>query len=183
MDSLSSTANSLYEAMAVTGTVLPDFLINDDNRTDQRRRLELIAGLFGLASAQRSGLSADGLQPSDLYESLDEALQLEHNGIYSFKELMDFLDDAQNAAVNPPFPVPGLPTIEHPGGEPAAVTYGINLTDFDGNLSGRKTRIWIDLLSDTMALARKRYPWREGTSRADHAEPFTPGRPPEEPTL
>lgn len=183
MDFLSPTANALYEAMAETGTVLPAFLITDGNRAEQQRRLELIAGLFGLAYAQRPGLTVDGLQPSDLYDILDEVLQLEQNGIYSFKELMDFLDDAQSDAVNPPFPVPALPTIEYPNGEPAAVTYGITLADFDGNLSPRKTRIWIDLLSDTMALANKHYPWRVGTSRGAHAELFTPGRPPEEPTL
>ena len=46
---LSSTAQALYDAMSETGTLLPSYMVTDNNRAAQLRRLSLIAGMVGMA--------------------------------------------------------------------------------------------------------------------------------------
>lgn len=179
MSALSSTAAALQAALSSHGVLLPAFLVTDTNRAEQRRRLELVAGLVGLASANGADLDVAALTPDALYGALDGVLGLESSGLFSFAELLEALDEAHQRAVSPPFPVPGIPTEDHPDGEPAALTFGVDLSRFDGTLSARKVRIWVDLLADTLTRTQQRRPWREGTRREAHAEPFVPGRPPE----
>lgn len=181
MDALSPTADALYAAMSQSGTLLPAFLITDANRDAQRRQLERLAGLVGLASANGAALDIASLTPDALYGALDGVMGLEGSGIYSFSELLEALEESHERAINPPFPVPGIPTEEHPDGEPAALTFGIDLSAFDGTLSARQTRIWVDLLADTLTRTQQRFPWREGSSRDAHSEPFVPGPAPESP--
>jgi len=182
MDALSSTAQTLHAAMSQTGTVLPSFMVNDANRADETRKLELLAGLLALARQSSPDLSADA-SPDALYAALDAGMKLEQYGIFDFKELMELLDEAHHKAANPPFPLTGPPTAANPEGEPLSQMYGVDLSAFDGSLSDRKARVWVDLMAATLTLAQERYPWRVGTTRADHAEPFVPGRAPEEPTF
>ncbi|MFT4977821.1 MAG: hypothetical protein ACI8S6_003728 [Myxococcota bacterium] len=183
MDALSPTAQTLHASMAKTGTVLPAFMVNDDNRAEQQRQLQLLAGLVGLAHANGAAIPLDTLTTETLFDALDGKMGLKTSGVFAFSELLEILGEAHSRAVNPPFPVPGIPTVTHPDGEPAEETFGIDLSGFDGTLSARQARIWVDLLAETVTLAQKRYPWRAGTTPEDHAEPFVPGRPPEEPTI
>lgn len=179
MDTLSGAAATLYAAMAHTGTVLPAFLLNDDNQATERHTLSLIAGLTGLAQLEPS----DRLTPGQIYDALDTAYGLEKSCIFSFAELLELLSHTYEAAVHPPFPPLSIPHADRDTPETVAELYGIDLAAFSGKLSGRQRYVWDGLLIDTLGLAQARYPWRIGTTRADHAEPFVPGPPPEEPSI
>ena len=178
MDALSDTAATLYEAMASTGTVLPAFMVNEDNEATERHKLRLIAGLVAMAQLE----TTETLAPAQIYDALDESLALEKNCIFSFDELLELLAAAYEETVHPPFPPLPIPRAGRPPELPEDL-YGVDLAAFNGKLPGRQRYVWGSLLTDTLALAQARYPWRIGTTRADHAEPFVPGKPPEEPSI
>ncbi len=48
---LSEATQSLYAAMSSTGTLLPSYMVTDNNRAAQLRRLSLIAGMRGSSSS------------------------------------------------------------------------------------------------------------------------------------
>ena len=178
---LSSTTASLYEAMSQTGTLLPSFMVTDNNRGAQMRLLSKIAGLVGMARVK--SISAESLSPESLYAAFDAAFSLEKNGIYSFDETLALLSEVYERTVNPPYPPLRLPRPGYENGEPLTVFYGINLEKFSGKLSGRKRVAWAELIEDLQKLGCKRYSWRIGTPREAHSEPFTIGLAPEEPSL
>jgi hypothetical protein len=180
---LSSTAQALYEAMSQTGTLLPEFMVTDNNRAGQMHQLSLIAGLVGMARATFKELPVEGLAPDALYAALDGAYSLEASGIYSFDEALALLSEVYERTVNPPYPPLLIPRPGYEDGEPLEVLYGVNLEKFSGRLSGRKRMVWGQLIEDLQKLGRERYPWRIGTSREAHSEPFVIGPPPEEPSL
>jgi len=180
---LSSTAQSLYEAMSETGTLLPSYMVTDNNRDAQMRRLSLIAGMVGMARHSFKELPIEGISPDALYAALDGVFALESHGIYSFSEALTLLSEVYERTVNPPFPPILVPRTGHEDGEPLDSFYGINLESYSGKLSGRKRMAWGELLEDLQQLGHKRYPWRIGTPREAHSEPFVVGPAPEEPSL
>ena len=183
MNTISDTAKKLYEVMSHTGTLLPSFMINDENRDNQTLRLSLISGLFGMAKNKDPDLDIDTLTPDSLYLSLSKNFQLEEVGIYAFDELLNLLSVIYDKTINPPYPPLLIPTPKYKKGEPLAICYGIDLKKFTGKLSGRKRTMWGKLLSKTKQLAQEKFPWREGQPRESNMEPFVIGPAPEEPKL
>ncbi|MFT5681704.1 MAG: hypothetical protein ACI8RZ_002610 [Myxococcota bacterium] len=180
---LSDTTQSLYKAMSQVGTLLPTYMVTDNNRDAQMRMLSLIAGMVGMARSQDKALAVEGITPSALYAALDGAYALEASGIYSFDEALTLLGEVYEQTVNPPYPPLLIPRPGFEDGEPLEVLYGVNLEKFAGKLSGRKRMVWGELLEDLQKLGAKRYPWRIGTSREEHSEPFVIGPAPDEPSL
>ena len=180
---LSSTSQSLYDTMSGTGTLLPSFMVTDNNRAGQMRLLSLIAGLAGMARTTIKDLPLEGLEPESLYLALDAGFALEANGIYSFDEALTLMAEVYEQTVNPPYPPLLLPRPGYENGEPLESFYGVNLEKFSGKMSGRKRAAWAELMEDLQKLGQKRYPWRIGTPREAHSEPFVAGRAPEEPSL
>jgi len=180
---LSEATQSLYAAMSSTGTLLPSYMVTDNNRAAQLRRLSLIAGMVGMARHRSRELSIEGIAPAALYAALDSAYGLEQSGIYTFDEALTLLSEVYERTVNPPYPPLLIPRPGFEDGEPLEILYGVNLETFAGKLSGRKRMVWSELLADLRALGEERFPWRIGTPREAHAEPFVVGPAPEEPSL
>ncbi len=180
---LSDTTQALYEAMSHTGTLLPSYMVTDNNRAEQMQRLALIAGMVGMARHRSRELAVAGIAPDALYGALDAAYGLEKSGIYSFDEALTLLSEVYERTVNPPYPPLLIPRPGFEDGEPLEMLYGINLEKFAGKLSGRKRMVWGELLEDLRKLGAERYPWRIGTPREAHSEPFVIGPAPEEPSL
>ena len=139
--------------------------------------------LYGMARHRSRDLAIEGIAPGALYSALDNAYGLEESGIYTFDEALTLLSEVYERTVNPPYPPLLIPRPGFEDGEPLESLYGINLEKFAGKLSGRKRMVWGELLADLRTLGEERFPWRIGTPREAHAEPFVIGPAPEEPSL